>query len=204
MMLLKKAEHMLFPVTSGFESVSLDRIVNRRRNLNLKFPAWNSDSGAGTFWDLTTIAAITESLAPQLCFEIGTGHGRSTWTMALNSPPDAKVYTLDIGGEKVGSAFREQPGSEKIRQIIADSKSYRFDEFEGRAGLVLIDGGHDHESVLADTQIAFRLVAPGGAILWHDLTPDWPGVISALRQSKTLGTICRISGTAFAYAGPMA
>lgn len=199
----RKMNYMLFPVTSGFPAVSLEMIVDRDNHLNMTFPAWNSDPGAGSFWDLTTIAALTASLQPKLCFEIGTGQGRAALTLALNSHREAVIYTLDIGHSGVGAAYKGQPGEQKIRQIVANSKSYQFDEFYGKADMVLVDGGHDRQSVLWDSEIAFRLIRPGGVILWHDFTPDWPGVISALRSSKQLGPIYRLAGTGFAYSGPV-
>ncbi len=35
-------------------------------------------------------------------------------------------------------------------------------------GVAFIDGAHDSVSVLRDTEVAIRLLAPGGVIAWHD------------------------------------
>lgn len=49
------------------------------------------------------------------------------------------------------------------------------------ADVILIDGCHTAEWVTRDLAWAARAIKPGGAILVHDFSDDWPGVVSATR-----------------------
>jgi hypothetical protein len=46
--------------------------------------------------ELLTIAAIVSEQKPLCVLEVGTFNGHTTLHMALNSPTDAKIYTLDL------------------------------------------------------------------------------------------------------------
>jgi len=43
--------------------------------------------------------------------------------------------------------------------------------------LLFIDGNHDYEFVKKDYELWSPLVVPGGWVLFHDYSPDWPGVV---------------------------
>ena len=48
---------------------------------------------------------------------------------------------------------------------------------------MFVDGSHSYEYVLSDTEAAWKMVKPGGLILWHDYDSRWwPGVTRALNQ----------------------
>ncbi len=190
----------IFPVLSGLAAKRPDDLIGERDDLLIDLRNWTKDPGAGSFWDIVTIAALARFLAPAACFEIGTGRGRGTIQLAGNSPADAAVYTLDISDQpEVGSVFRGRPEAEKIRKLVGDSRTFSFEPWHGTIGLVLVDGDHGYEGVRFDTEVAFRLLAPGGGILWHDFGPSWPGVIKALRERPERDSIYRVFGTNFAY-----
>src|SRR5271157_5902498 len=46
--------------------------------------------------ELAVVALLCQWLQPQTVFEFGTFNGRTTLNLAANTPPDAKVYTLDL------------------------------------------------------------------------------------------------------------
>ena len=48
-----------------------------------------------------------------------------------------------------------------------------------------IDGGHDEEVCRHDTVEALKLARPGGAIVWDDYTPYWPGVRTVVEEVAT-------------------
>ena len=190
----------LFPVHAGLAARRLDDLVGETEDLRIDLLACTKDPGAGSFWDMVTIAALARYLAPAACFEIGTGRGRGTIQLAGNSPADATVYTMDISDQpEVGSVFRDRPEAAKIRRLHSNSRTFSFEPWHDTIGLVLVDGDHGYEGVRHDTQVAFRLVAPGGGILWHDVGPNWPGVIKALRERPERDSIYRVYGTNFAY-----
>lgn len=49
-----------------------------------------------TVEELSGVALICQWLKPQTLFEFGTYNGRTTLNLALNSPADARVFTLDL------------------------------------------------------------------------------------------------------------
>jgi hypothetical protein len=68
----------------------------------------------------------------------------------------------------VGSKFKGEKEAKKIRQIFGDSTKIDWKTLGGPFNLIFIDGGHDFECVKSDSENAFRNLAPGGAIFWHD------------------------------------
>ena len=129
--------------------------------------------------------------------EFGTFDGRTTYNLALNHG-GREIVTIDAGiGEdtsnlerraygafRPGACFRAAPPAIRDRITLIEQYSRDVDlvSYEGRAGLVFVDGGHDEATCRHDTALALRLVAPGGVIVWDDYTPYWPGVKHVLDE----------------------
>jgi len=128
-------------------------------------------------------------------FEFGTSHGRTTLQLALNSPEDARIYTLDLPEGTyatfygrafpeedilrklpVGSLFRDHVESNKIEQLRADSAVAHFDSLRGKIDLIFVDGDHSYDNVKNDSEKAFSMLSQRGAILWHDYGSRWSDV----------------------------
>ena len=138
--------------------------------------------------ELAYLALITRNIRPRLVFEIGTFRGRTALNFALNSPPDCVVYTLDLAPEDklqakerlyaadADVAQKSRPGIDyqgkdvapKIRQLYGDSTRFDFSPYYGKGDLIFIDGAHHYEAVYSDTQNALKMLADGGAVVWHD------------------------------------
>jgi predicted O-methyltransferase YrrM len=166
-----------------------------------------------TIDELAVIALLCQWLKPSVLFEFGTFNGRTTLNLAANTPPDAKVYTLDLATpgetqltadqedgayhlhERTGSCFRDTQFSGKIEQLWCDSA--RFDEafLRGRVDLVFVDGAHSYEYVRSDTTKALAMVRPGGLILWHDYCAWYPGVYRYLHELLPSYPLRHIEGT---------
>ena len=155
--------------------------------------------------------------------EIGTFDGRTTLNLAVNSPADTKVFTLDLPPdvttrfelEKGERQFVEKPApgeryrrcrapwsqsAVRITQLHGDSAVFDWSPYAGTAGLVFVDGSHTYEYAAGDSETAFRLVASGGMIIWHDYGV-WEGVTRALEDLETarqLG-LRKIRGTSLAF-----
>lgn len=131
--------------------------------------------------------------------EFGTFRGRTTFQLAANSP--GPIHTIDIArplpderrenverktypdytpGELFVSADASIRG--KITQWIGDSRELDLSPLHGTAGLVYVDGGHSYDVCLADSLAAFRLVRPGGVVVWDDYGDYWPGVRRAVDE----------------------
>jgi predicted O-methyltransferase YrrM len=163
--------------------------------------------------ELAVVALLCQRLGPRTIFEFGTFNGRTTLNLAINAPPEAKIYTLDLPtpgetqlaseeedgayhlGQQTGSFFFESQVHERIEQLWCDSA--RFDEtsLRGRVDLVFVDGSHSYEYVSNDTAKALAMVRPGGVILWHDYCVWFPGVFRYLHELLPRYPLKHIEGT---------
>ena len=178
----------------------MEAILERSPDLAIEYTGWQMDIRAGSFWDLTALTAIAKARNPRVCFEIGTGHGRTTLALARNTPPETSIYSLDLStADHTGSVFRGCPEEAKITRLMADSTNFDFSPWKGRVDMVFVDGSHEYEAVKHDTKVAFELVAKNGVILWDDFAPGWYGVVKAIRESPRRASINYIWGTKLAY-----
>jgi predicted O-methyltransferase YrrM len=137
--------------------------------------------------DVESLAAAILHSRPQRIFEIGTYRGASSELM-LRLLPDVSVISIAFVraeqpadrynndelsvaqvGELVSSKHRD-----RYTQLIGDSHKIDPEAFvrdHGRMDLVFIDGDHSREGVRQDTELAHAILAPGGAIAWHDANP---------------------------------
>jgi predicted O-methyltransferase YrrM len=186
----------------------------------LAMDALNVVYGNVTELELVLISSFVHRTSPQNCFEIGTFDGRTTLNMALNSPPEAHVFTLDlpvseientqlpidswekawINKERSGARFVAHSAGKKITQLYGDSANFDFSPYLGKMDLVFVDASHAYEYVKNDSLVAFRLLRNGrGVILWHDYNAA-PGVTRALNELYENDSRLRhIKGTALAY-----
>lgn len=142
--------------------------------------------GCARFEEVLFIASIARHINPQFVFEIGTCEGRTTVNIAKNCPKLKKLYTLNLPPEtdpiiewtpqdkniyeqtkrQIGIKFKNFVFLEKIQQILADSDGYNF-ENHAPVDLVLIDGGTQSESVLASSEKCWKILQPGGVLIWR-------------------------------------
>jgi predicted O-methyltransferase YrrM len=169
--------------------------------------------------ELAYMAIITRAVRPKAIFEIGTFRGRTALNFALNSPPDCKVWTMDLPptNRELGSNFNDadrfivehsQTGIDyrgkdverKIQQLFGDSHNFDFSPYFGKIDIVLIDGAHHYEAVIGDTQNALKMLRPGGVILWHDFANygDYNDVTRAILDTIPADKITQIGATELA------
>ena len=201
--LARRIRLFTFPATCGLKAIRMEDLIAGHGDVTFRVARWDKDIAAGSFWDACAVALLSHVIQPKLAIEFGTGHGRGSAQIAANSSPEAIIITVDISDHaEKGSVFRELPEASKIRQHVADTTTFDFSRWFGQADLVLVDGSHEYDVVVKDTKTAFKLVSPKGVILWHDVTPDWPGVVRALRESPDRESIRRLVGTNYAvFAG---
>jgi hypothetical protein len=199
-----RGQHTSLPVASW-------RDLFPARPIALAQPRKNA--GDVNLAELSVLATAAASLTGgQEIVEIGTFDGRTTLNLALNAPAHLAVFTLDLPPDTMPKfglapgerAFVEKPRSGRhflepspqfaaaagrITQLFGDSATFDWSAHLGRAGLVFVDGSHAHDSVLADTDTALRLVADKGVVIWHDYGV-WEGVtraLEAIEASRHLG-----------------
>jgi len=129
---------------------------------------------------------LAAMLRPVRIFEIGTSQGRTTALLAMNTPPSTKIFTLDLPPElsvpkgasdlhlielarkELGIAFRGTNWESRITQLLGDSGTFDFSPYYDSMDFVTVDGSHTYSFVRSDSFNAFRMIRPGGVILWHD------------------------------------
>lgn len=138
-------------------------------------------------WILATLAKQARRM-----FEFGTCTGKTAYTWAVNSPPEARVTTLTLAptdqeeyqsdsgdaARDTRTAIRESRfdrfvynGTEvehKVEQLFGDSKRFDDDACPETFDLIFVDGSHAYSYVMSDSRKAIRMLAPGGLLLWHD------------------------------------
>lgn len=139
--------------------------------------------------DIVNLCMLCRLVKPTTVFEIGTFTGYTTLHLALNSPPDARVFTLDLPpgnmtselptssmDESIKSAagalpahcFDGMPVADRITCLYGDSATFDFSPYAKNVDLFFIDGAHSYDYVRADTLHALECCRPGAVIAWHD------------------------------------
>jgi hypothetical protein len=131
-------------------------------------------------------------------FEFGTFFGSTTLNLALNSPADAEVFTLDLTPEeatgleqdpadapltqmhfeRTAMEFEGLSAKHQIRELSGNSLAFDFSPWQDSIDLVFVDGGHDYATVRKDTESALYMLRKKepGCIFWHDYrNPDCSG-----------------------------
>ncbi|MDY0145267.1 MAG: class I SAM-dependent methyltransferase [Kiritimatiellia bacterium] len=185
-------------------SIPASQIINDATTVHLSRIA--DVAGNITPTELMIIAAFVKQRQSAICFEIGTFDGRTTQNIAANQPPGGQCFTLDLPQEGAESAalplasgdktYINKPASgariakhdhpSQITQLYGDSATFDFAPWHNKVDLMFVDGSHSYEYVLSDTEAAWKMVKPGGLILWHDYDSRWwPGVTRALNQLQS-------------------
>jgi predicted O-methyltransferase YrrM len=153
--------------------------------------------------ELCIMALLRRYLQPRAIFEFGTFNGRTTLNLALNAPPDATVHTLDLPtpgetvlptawddgqfqlGKAAGSLWTASRCRARIEQLWGDSAYFDQSPYQDRMDLIFIDAAHSYEYVANDTTKAFRMLKPGGIIVWDDYCAWYPGVTDISTNSSS-------------------
>jgi hypothetical protein len=169
--------------------------------------------------EIISISLLVRWARPRTIFEFGTFNGNTTLQMALNSPEDCRLYTLNLPLEHAetlllssrqdrlvhpnvagsGQAFRDEPERARIEELFGDSAKFDFVPYQGSCDFVLVDAGHEYDYVRSDTENALKLLSPeGGVIVWHDF-PNAPGVCAWLEECSVRLRIFHIRNTRLAF-----
>ena len=200
------------------ETKSYQHILDR--NYFPKSNCFNAGFGNVRPMEAQVIATLVAHFKPKTVFEIGTYNGFSTLHFEENAPADTIVYTLDLPQDKTGvklkndlseahrdiqninmNAPRQFHGRSKegrIIELFGDSMSFDFSPYRGKMDLVFIDANHSYSYVKVDTQNAFKMLSPQGAILWHDYDFIHPGVFRVVNEIAKEKQVFYIERTRFA------
>jgi predicted O-methyltransferase YrrM len=172
--------------------------------------------------DLVGLCLLCRALEPKVVFEIGTLRGYTALHFALNTPADARVYTLDLPQEggvdpalhttlmddihiRDGTVARRRlfegtAVAEKVVPLYGDSARFDYSEYHGRVDLFFVDGAHSYDYVASDTRNAFRCVRPGGVVAWHDFgRVGVNGVTRLVREVAAEREVFAVPGGSLAF-----
>jgi len=160
--------------------------------------------GAGGTTLLETLLLITACrlVEARSVFEFGTFLGTNTFNLAMNTPEDGRVFTLDIGAQDIEEDPADAPltrihrsagtmdftGSNvahKIERLAGDSRTFDFSRWTHSVDLLFIDGGHDLATLHADTKHAMEMAATDrpSCVVWHDYgNPEYPPLTAYLEE----------------------
>jgi SAM-dependent methyltransferase len=133
--------------------------------------------------------------------ELGSYRGETARMLAENTGDDVRIFAVDID-ERHGSAYQ---GLELARKIVRKTGHISVDLLgaEEKYDLIFVDANHDFDSVMNDTEVAFKVLAKGGVILWHDYALEnyfmgMNGVPEALNHFARTRPLYAIRGTRLA------
>lgn len=177
----------------------------------IRVPGGTADTEA---WILAVLAKDARRL-----FEFGTCTGKTAYLWARNQPPGGTVATLTLAPDQAGSS-QPAPGDDpvalayaeaesrfsrflysgtesesRIEQLYGDSKEFDATAHAGRCDVVFVDGSHAYSYVVSDSAKALSMVRPGGLVLWHDYSPECPGVFRALNELAERLPLVHVAGT---------
>lgn len=189
---------------------------------NLNSDTWFANYASPTS-DIISLCLICKLVKPKVVFEIGTLNGYTALHFALNSPDDAKIYSLDMPkNEKItpglkttviddefidtssnmgGFCFENSTVLPKITCLYGDSADFDFTAFHGIVDVFFIDGSHSYEYARSDTLKALECCRPGSVIAWHDYGQmGMSGVSKWLHEFSQQGNeVYSIPGSSLAF-----
>ena len=157
--------------------------------------------------------SLVRFVRPEVMVELGVFHG-ATSKAVLDEMPNLKRYMgVDIPfGSKTAlpSQSNETPqrpgeealGDDRFELVITPAGTTPRLPI---ADFVYIDGDHSFDGVMRDTKEAFRVIRPGGCIMWHDYHTTMCDVTRAIDLLNQIGEdrIINIESTrlCFTFAG---
>ena len=170
-----------------------------------------------TVIEAVSLGVLLRKHSAKRVFEFGTHRGVSTTQLALNVGEGGRVFTLDLPRSDPRTKFDLKCASdleisqqakkadlipdhcrERITFIEQDSATFDETPYAGTMDAVFVDGAHVYEYVRNDSEKGWRMLRPGGVIIWHDFRPQTPDVMRYLFESDYNPS--RVNGTTVAFA----
>lgn len=191
----------------GSERIAHVSIPNRR------------GTGGVSLLEMSLILTCVKLVKATRVFEIGTYLGSTTLNLGLNTPENAEIFTLDLDQQSAKDLaqnvfdapltsthlsaetnldFASSTAAYKIKKLVGNSCLFDFSSWYDTIDLVFIDGGHDPETFLSDTNNALKLARRDrlSCILWHDYrNPEYPELTACLDRLSEEMNIFHVEDT---------
>jgi predicted O-methyltransferase YrrM len=141
----------------------------------------------GTFKGATTLLLAENSDDDAQIVTLDLGEDAPMTFNARNTAAEASRdndHYLRLTRTAHGAPYIERASPEmraKILQTFGDSHGLDIDtrQYRGAFDLIFIDGGHDRETVINDTQKALAMASENAVIAWHDYGSSVHGDVTA-------------------------
>ena len=173
--------------------------------------------------EILVLCGLAKERRPRLILEIGTFQGFTTLLLAQNTPPETRLVSVDLPSGSVETAYQlTEPGlvakrgsrsscaglwekyavHERITQILCDSAKLTPKDLPDGIDFIFVDGSHNYEYVRSDTELAFKVLAPGGIVLWDDFNTQKPGVFKYLNELASERALFHVKETDLVFFDP--
>ena len=117
--------------------------------------------------DMLFLLNLAKGRKARRILEVGTYRARTTYAFYLNCP-EAEITSYDI--QNLNSKYRDMLMLEPRVSLRLESFQEAEEKLkrEKQYDFIFIDGSHKVEDVVRDSLLAFKIVANGGVIIWHD------------------------------------
>jgi len=158
--------------------------------------AWSTPLG-----DIFIVIKSALGFQSKRILELGSFRGDTARLLAENTSEDVTVCAVDID-ERHGVSYAGKPIARKIIRKTGRISGDLFAD-DAKYDLIFVDANHDFASAMNDTEVAFKVLAEHGVILWHDYANDpyfngLNGVPEALNQFFKTHALYSIRGTRLA------
>jgi hypothetical protein len=203
-----------FARQSNLRHVGLGALVDEPAEIRLALgPSTDGDTPLN---DLLALCVLVRKSRPAAVFEFGTFTGVATLHMAMNTPQETRITTVDLppqtrrlaGGTEwergiddniIGERFRATAFAARITQVYCDTMTLDVAPVAGKMDFVWVDACHEYDFVKNDSEKAFQMVKVGGVVAWHDYGRGYPGVSNYLRELAESRTVSWVDGTQVAF-----
>ena len=195
-----------------FPTVSIPSLFQGSPALQISIEPGTYIPGNVPMSELCVLCALARRISARRIFEFGTLNGNTAYHLALNTPEECEIFTLDIPegvipalkeDEGDGLFRREQAGgyrwlgsdvAKKIHPILSDSARLSVGPYERSMDMVFVDGSHSAKYIANDSRLALQMVRKGGIIVWHDYLV-WNDVTTFLQKFSADHRLSHIAGT---------
>ena len=145
--------------------------------------------------DMLFLLNLAKGRKARRILEVGTYRARTTYAFYLNCP-EAEITSYDI--QNLKSKYRDMLMLEPRVSLRLESFQEAEEKLkrEKQYDFIFIDGSHKVEDVVRDSLLAFKILANGGVIIWHDYRTNgyFTPLLCVPEGLKRLPAICKIYG----------
>lgn len=143
--------------------------------------------------DTVVLFKYAATVRPRRILELGSYRGFTARGL-LEHSPESRLVAVDIEPTH-GEAYASTPLAERVDRRVGPISLEIVGDDRECFDLVFVDADHAAPAVAHDTEVALRMVAPDGVLLWHDYA-NWgyftgdcgvPEVLNDLSERLPIG-----------------